>query len=97
MTGKSWISSIIVFILTGVVAYFAVRHFINKDLALTVSATAALLSIFVTSKLSRLVLEESIRYPKSSSQIANPDFGLSSDGKRGRAKSRSDWEVKARK
>ena len=69
MTSGLWFRTIIVFCITAVLSYFLLGRFLERDWAFVGAAALALVSVFLSSKLSRVVLDESIKYPRSSSEV----------------------------
>jgi hypothetical protein len=73
LSGLAWLRTLIVFTVVGLTSYWIAHRFLKTDLAIIIAATLAFVSIFLNSKLFRVVLDESIKYPSKSS-----DLGVSS-------------------
>lgn len=60
-----WLRVVTVFSLTAILSFFLLRLVISRDWALMSAFGLAVLSAFLTSRLFRVVLTESIKYPRS--------------------------------
>lgn len=93
MSGRSWLMALTACMVVAVASYFSLSHFLKRDLVVAISAALGLIVLFFSSPLFRVVVGESIRYPRVSSEIGPSESG-SEPERLDRSKT---WEVKQRK